>query len=113
VAIVLGQATPTVAQISLSSNEIADDIAVEAVRLFDDLCIINAYDKSYFDAAMGRLAQTKFKRDEYAKILPEEGTPDDFYDVPVLKDNAHIFIGHVSYDKGHNCIVGLKVSESF
>jgi hypothetical protein len=111
VAIVLGLATPTVAQKSPSSNEIADDIAVDAVRIFDDLCIINAYERSYFDAAMGRLAQRKLKHDEYAKILPEEGTPDDFYDVPVLKDTAHIFIGHVFYDKGHNCIVGLKVSE--
>ena len=94
-------------------NDAEIDIASASARLFDDLCIKDAYDEEFFYAAMGKTASRKLTPEEYTGFLPSAGESVDFFDIPILRGSADIFIGRIAYsDGGRNCIVVLKSSST-
>ena len=94
-------------------NNDETDITGASARLFNDLCIKDAFDEELFYAAMGKMASRKLTSEEYMKFLPSPGESVDFFDVPILGGSADIFIGRIAYsDGGRNCIVVHKASST-
>lgn len=110
---VAGFVRMTLAETRSSIGELEDKIAGVGIRMFDEVCISNAYDQARFNSRMEKVAQRELRPDEYLYFIPGGSRLSEvFYDIPILDGKAHLFVGRVSYRSGsHNCIVLMKISE--
>lgn len=90
-------------------NAAGEETAARAIKLFDDLCIRNAYEGARFLMRIKQMAPRKMARDEYSEFWPEPAQSEEFYDLSASNGSAPVFLGRVSIESGmHNCIVAFK-----
>src|SRR6266436_5866452 len=109
----LGSIEPALGQQGPSgSNRAGEEAAARAIKLFDDLCIKNAYEGTRFYMAIRQMVPRKMARDEYREFWPEPAQSEEFYDLSASNASARVFVGRVSVESGmHNCIVAFKAND--